>query len=247
MKKIFSWQVNLGILLVAVSAALYYVHFLIFHDPHHIFIYMVGDIAFVPLEVLLVTIIIHKLLSMREKRAMLYKLNMVIGAFFTEAGTKMLEEFARIDPNVGKISGALKMTTGWTKKDFASVMEKLRGYTYEVRPTRDDISRLKEYFEGKGMLLLRLLENPNLLEHDSFTDMLWAVVHLGEELSHRKDVAASPASDVEHLAGDIKRAYSRLVAEWLDYMEHLRNDYPYLFSLAIRTNPFDPEARPEVT
>lgn len=247
MKKIFTWQVNLGILLVALSAALYYVHFLVFHDSHHIFIYMVGDIAFVPLEVLLVTIIIHKLLTMREKRAMLHKLNMVIGAFFTEAGTMMLGEFARMDPNAEKISSALKMTTNWTDRDFASVCEKLKDYSYDVKPTREDIARLKEYFEGKRTLLLRLLENPNLLEHDSFTDMLWAVVHLSEELSHRKDIPASPASDVEHLAGDMKRAYSRLVAEWLDYMEHLRNNYPYLFSLAIRTNPFNPEARPEVT
>jgi len=29
-------------------------------------------------------------------------------------------------------------------------------------------------------------------------------------------------------------------------MEHLKNEYPYLFSLAIRTNPFDPEASVEV-
>jgi hypothetical protein len=29
-------------------------------------------------------------------------------------------------------------------------------------------------------------------------------------------------------------------------MEHLKNDYPYLFSLAVRTNPFDPNASVEV-
>ena len=28
--------------------------------------------------------------------------------------------------------------------------------------------------------------------------------------------------------------------------EHLKNDYPYLFSLAVRTNPFDPNASVEV-
>ncbi|NIT03389.1 hypothetical protein GTO10_00365, partial [Candidatus Saccharibacteria bacterium] len=106
---------------------------------------------------------------------------MVIGAFFTEAGTVMLGEFAKIDPNAGRISGALRMRADWTDRDFASVGEKLKGYTYEVKPTREDISRLKDRFEGKRMLLLRLLENPNLLEHDSFTDMLWAVVHLTEE------------------------------------------------------------------
>jgi hypothetical protein len=28
-------------------------------------------------------------------------------------------------------------------------------------------------------------------------------------------------------------------------MEHLKKEYPYLFSLALRTNPFDPEASVE--
>jgi len=29
-------------------------------------------------------------------------------------------------------------------------------------------------------------------------------------------------------------------------MAHLKKDYPYLFHLAVRTNPFDPKATPEV-
>jgi hypothetical protein len=29
-------------------------------------------------------------------------------------------------------------------------------------------------------------------------------------------------------------------------MQHLKSDYPYLYSLAVRMNPMDPEARPEV-
>ncbi len=76
MKKI-NWQIILGVTLVASSIALYSIHYFIFRDPHHIFIYMVGDIAFVPIEVLLVTLIIHRVLSDREKKAMLKKLNMV--------------------------------------------------------------------------------------------------------------------------------------------------------------------------
>jgi len=247
MKKLFGWQVKLGILLVVLSAAVYLFHYAVFRDAHHIFIYMVGDIAFVPIEVLLVTLIIHRLLSVREKRAMLQKLNMVIGVFFAEAGTAMLKEFARVDPGVERIREALKMKADWTAKDFASVGARLREYGYDVRPGRDDVERLKDFFEGRREFLLRLLENPNLLEHESFTEMLWAVVHLAEELSHRADVRAIPPSDLEHLSGDVKRAYSRLVAEWLSHMEHLRGVYPYLFSLAIRTNPFDPDARAEVT
>ena len=99
---------------------------------------------------------------------------------------------------------------------------------------------------GKRDFLLRLLENPNLLEHDSFTDLLWAVFHLTEELSHRVDVKQLPEADYEHLSGDIERAYRLIISEWLDYMKHLKSNYPYLFSLSIRTNPFDQDASPEV-
>ena len=41
---------------------------------------------------------------------------------------------------------------------------------------------------------------------------------------------------------DMNRAYRLLLLEWLEHMNHLQEDYPYLFSLAVRTNPFNPEA-----
>ena len=79
-----NWLLYLAVALVVLSTLVYVIHFAIFRDVHHIFIYLVGDIAFVPIEVLLVTVIIHRLLGQREKRALLNKLNMVIGAFFNE-------------------------------------------------------------------------------------------------------------------------------------------------------------------
>lgn len=82
MKRVFNWQVLLGLSLIALSALVYFIHYFIFRDAHHIFIYLIGDIAFVFLEVLLVTLVLHQLLHYREKKAMLNKLNMVIGAFF---------------------------------------------------------------------------------------------------------------------------------------------------------------------
>ena len=51
---------------IVVSAILYYVHYLIFHDTHHIFIFMLHDFAFLPLEVFLVVIVIERILTRRE-------------------------------------------------------------------------------------------------------------------------------------------------------------------------------------
>ena len=242
----FSWQIGLGISLLALSALVYWVHFLIFRDSHHIFIYMIGDIAFVFIEVLMVTLIIHGVLSLREKRAIMDKLNMVIGAFFSEVGTRLLKVFADMDPKSATLRRGLILTPSTSQHDFSSLRQRLTGHKYAVATDHDALEELQAFLVDRRNFLLRLLENPNLLEHESFSDLLWATFHLTEELAHRRDVRDLPATDYEHLGGDVARVYELLAAEWLSYMEHLRANYPYLFSLAVRTNPFDPDASPEV-
>ena len=244
--KRFNWQIFLGLLLVILSAFFYFVHYLIFGDSHHIFIYMVGDMAFVPIEVLLVTLIIHRLLSSREKRAMLEKLNMVIGAFFSEVGTELLDHFAGFDSGFEESREKLIIGRDWSEQDFSTITKAFRSYSCRINSQAGDLEALRSSLIEKRDFLLRLLENPNLLEHDSFTNLLWAVFHLTEELIYRADVKHLPDTDYEHLNGDIKRAYSLLITEWLEYMKHLKNNYPYLFSLAIRTNPLDEDASPIV-
>ena len=241
-----NWKVYLGISLIGLSAVLYTVHYLVFKDPHHIFIYMLGDVAFVPLEVLFVTIVIHQLLSTREKRAMLKKLNMVIGAFFSEVGTRLLETFARLDPHWEMVRRDLALKEKLSDDEFRRLSQRVKSYKCSIVPKPAELAELHERLIPKRAFLLALLENPNLLEHETFTDLLWGVFHLMEELDNRVQFTGLPDTDYQHLAGDIKRAYSLLIAEWLEYMKHLKDEYPYLFSLAIRTNPFDQDASPIV-
>ena len=245
--KRLNWQILLGLSLIVLSALFYLVHYAIFRDVHHIFIYMVGDIAFVPIEVLLVTLIIHRLLSVREKRSMLKKLNMVIGAFFSEVGTQLLKSFYDFDIQADTIRNDLIVKKEWSEKDFSRALKHFKNYDYNVNSKKGNLEHLQKFLVEKRDFLLGLLENPNLLEHESFTELLWAVFHLTEELVFREDVKELIDTDSEHISGDMKRAYVLLISEWLAYMKHLKTDYPYLFSLAIRTNPFDPHASPVVT
>ena len=235
-------RILLGLLLIFLSVFFYAVHYVIFRDAHHIFIYLLGDIAFVFIEVLLVTLIIHHLLAEREKRAMLKKLNMVIGAFFSEVGMNLLKYFCGFDTKAREISDRLLVDSQWSPEHFAQMQVELISHDYKIDSRLGDLKGLQEFLIGKRNFLLGLLENPNLLEHDEFTELLWAVFHLSEELSHRTTVEGLPDTDYNHLSGDIRRAHRLLVREWLSHMEHLKSDYPYLFSLAVRTNPFDPNA-----
>jgi hypothetical protein len=239
-------KVLFGLLLILLSVVVYAIHYVIFRDAHHIFLYMVGDVAFVFVEVLLVTLIIHQVLSEREKRSMLKKLNMVIGAFFSEVGTPLLQYFGGFDTNASRISKHLIVDDGWSPEHFTKMRMVLENHEYRIDCRAGDLQGLQDFLARQRSFLLRLLENPNLLEHDYFTELLWAVFHLAEELSHRARVKDLPDTDYEHLSGDIKRVYQLLVREWLSHMEHLKSDYPYLFSLAVRTNPFDPYASAEV-
>jgi len=243
MKALWSnWQVRLGMALVVLSAAIYMLHYAIFRDAHHILIYLVGDIAFVFIEVLMVTLILHELLSQREKRLRLEKMNMVIGAFFSEVGTGLMQHMVKWDQGLEEVRSRLQVTTLWTEEQFDQVEASLKGYSYRIDPDKLDIVALRTFLSSKVDFLLRLMENPNLLEHESFTNLLMAVFHLTEELLLRSNVAELPDSDRRHLAGDVERVYSQLVDQWLDYMKHLRGNYPYLYSLAVRTNPFDEDA-----
>ncbi len=242
----FNWQIFLGLSLIALSALLYLFHYTVFKDGHHIFLYLIGDIAFLPIQVLLVTLIIDRLLNVREKRSLLKKLNMVIGAFFSEVGTDLLKTFFRFTLHQDEIRKDFAEKNDWSNKAFSNIYKRLKNYDYRMESQKGDLVDLKDFLLRKREFLLALLENPNLLEHESFTELLWAVFHLTEELAFRADVKQLPDADYSHLSGDIKRAYTLLMAEWLAYMKHLRDNYPYLFSLSARMNPFDPNASPIV-
>jgi hypothetical protein len=242
--KRLNWQVIFGLSLVILSTLFYLLHYSIFRDSHHIFLYLIGDIAFVFIEVLLVTLIIHQLLDQREKRSKLHKLNMVIGTFFSEVGKDLTKSFIEFDVHIDKIRKNLMVTDQWPGRQLLEVNKSLMNYDFKIESQKGDLEKLKRFLIGKRDFLLRLLENANVLEHETFTDLLWAVFHLAEELESRVDVKKLTDTDSAHICADMKRAYVLLVSQWLMYMKHLKTNYPYLFSLAVRTNPFDPNASP---
>ncbi|MDD5476348.1 MAG: hypothetical protein PHU03_07545 [Syntrophales bacterium] len=244
--KLDTWKIIWGILLIVLSTIAYVMHYLIFRDPHHLFIFLVGDFAFVFIEVLLVTMIIHELLNYREKKAMMGKLNMLIGAFFSEVGSNLLRIFAKFDHSSGEIKQRLIECGQWPDDKFEEVGRECAFYVHNIDCDRGNLRTLRDFLVENRPFMLNLLQNPKLIAHETFTNLLWSIFHLTEELGFRVNVSELCESDYRHIAGDIERAYGLLITEWLQYMRYLKEDYPYLFSLAIRMNPFDPEASPEV-
>lgn len=186
------------------------------------------------------------LLERREREERRQKLNMVLGLFFGEVGTDLLTRFSEHDSEVELIRNTLQITQEWKTEDFTKVFRFAAEYKPGVDSKKAKLDELKVFLNEKSDFFVRLFENPNLLEHEGFTELLRALLHLKEELMHRKEMVGLPETDYQHLSGDMNRAYRLLLMEWLDYMKYLKMSYPYLFSLALRTNPFDKNASPIV-
>jgi hypothetical protein len=181
---------------------------------------------------------VQMLLQRRQEHLRRQRLDMLVSVFFSEIGTRMLQIFSECDPELGQIHDDLTIDEDWAEEDYTRVNTRLAGHAYTIDPIRMDIKLVRDFLGEKGDLLLRLLENPNLLEHESFTDLLRAIFHLKEELVWRPEPLDIPDTDAAHLANDAKRVYVLLAKQWISYMLYLKKNYPYFFSLALRTNPF---------
>lgn len=242
-----SSQVPLVLYMVTISAALFFIQDQIFHDRRNAEFYLMQDLAFLPLQALLVTLVLNAILSRRDKEERLYRLNMVIGSFFFDIGNPLLKLFILFDRHSSYLSPRLQMTAEWTSKELTQAMRETWEHTYDMDCLAWNMGKLKGFLTGKRESLVRLLENPSLAEHESFTELLWAANHLADELAYRNDVDNLAAPDAAHLADDMRRAYFLLLSTWFAYLIHIQRDYPFLFSLVVRTNPFNAGAKAEIT
>lgn len=242
MKNTIRWEIAFGIGLIVLAALLHFLHYLTFGDVSPLLSFLGKKIAFVPLEVLFISMILHRLLSVHERSMRRRKLNMLSGAFFSEVGNdllKVLKNKTSMNPEQAK---GISVHKNWSKKDFDRAARELGKIDVTMEADTDSLVRLKNLLLEKRSYLMLMLGNPTLLEHESFSNMLWASLHLADELSRRENLQTLPQSDIRHLENDAKRAYLKLLAEWFSHLRHLKEEYPYLYSLEMRTNPFDPAA-----
>lgn len=225
--------------LIGLSIGVYCLQLFLFHSPRDTTFYFLQDVAFLPMQVAIVTVVLQNMISTREKRDRLKQLNMVISSFFGEVGTDIIVDLNEFNKDREAICVHLKINGQWNKKDFANAIEIVRAYNFPMDATVGDLTVLKSKLIEKHNFFHVMLQNQNLLEHETFSDMLWAVLHLMDEMIARDSLSDLPQADLNHLSQDIQRAYSTLLIEWINYMAHLKTAYPYLFSLAIRKNPFD--------
>ena len=237
MKKHFN-KIVLAVILICVSILIYWIQGTIFKNPEEELFLLFQDLAFLPLSVLLVSLILERIIRERDKQEKLEELNIVVGAFFSELGTDAIRRIRPYIINMEGILDRVHVNETYDFRKFKDSADAVMKFDFLADSSRGDLKETADFLYEKKGIILGMFENPNLLENNRFTSMLWAVYHLMDELQNREDFSSLPASDLKHLSGDIERAYRLLVVEWIFYMRHLKEKYPYLFSLALRKSPF---------
>ena len=190
----------------------------------------------------LVTNAVEHLAYRAERERRRKKTGILVGLFFSQLGTSLLASFSWLDPERKDLARVLSDPGSFSGDRLRTLAADLGGRRYALDSRNCDLVALREALGRKVDVLSMLLQNPDLDEHSRFSDLLQALLHLWQELVHREDLSELPDTDYDHLSGDISRVYGLLVVEWIVYMGHLRLTYPYLYSLALRTNPFDETA-----
>ncbi|MFC1596183.1 hypothetical protein ACFL4D_02745 [Candidatus Margulisiibacteriota bacterium] len=220
--------------LIFISVFFYFLHYLLFHDFHHISIYFIGDLGFLGVEALIVYFVIDRLLSAREKETTRKKLNMLAGVFFQDAGIKVFNHILSMIQDDNIIEDCFAIQESWKLKDFAKAIKQVPGHSCKLEYNAEHVQEIKDMLEEKKSLIIRLMENPGINEHNIFSDMLISLFHLTEELMRRDSLTGNTDEDKQHLLNDMKRVFQYMGQLWIEYMLHLKKHYAYLYLYNIK-------------
>jgi hypothetical protein len=124
------WELRVVVILVAASFVLYLIHFAWFRDLQHIWFWSFTSLAFLPISALVVTLLINRVISARDKALRLDKLNMLIGVFFSNVGNELLVRFSDWDAEDQYLRNHFGAPEPWSrlheKNAVATVSEKNR-------------------------------------------------------------------------------------------------------------------------
>ena len=247
MSERLSWKVKFSILMIILIIIIYGSNYLVLGDAEHIISYIWTHLGFIPLDILLVAFILDEIIEKKEKEAILEKLDMLMSTFFSELGNDLISQLSAANKYKASTEN-LKAIKDWDESDFDNKLAELKGasldFQVELPPEEREefLENLRTLLSSKREFIINMINNPNLLEKEEFTELINSILHLDEELEHRKDLTLVTDTDFGHLNGDMKRVYDKLVYEWVYYLKYLYKHYPYMIALVVRTNPFDADA-----
>jgi hypothetical protein len=188
------------------------------------------SLCFIPINILAVTLVFEKLVERRTRLERLSKLNMLVGLFFSDIGFNLLKLIVAGDKQIHNLDLDFS--------DLKTSANNLKSHNHIVEFEKINYPELKKLVLESRDILSSLISNENILEHETFADLLMSLMHLRDEILFIQHKDKLTDDDRIHLKSDLIRVYKALTIQWINYLAHLKQFYPYQYNGAIKFNPF---------
>ena len=155
MKKL-SFNHLIIIILLFISMLFFLFQQFIFHDLHESGFLFFQDLIFMPIEILLVTFILDKILREREKKERLEHQNIVISSFFSEIGNDIIRLFNKDIANKKELSALLCLDQDWNNSNFDETVKTLNSFSYRFNITPDSLNEIKAVLSKKKTYIVSI-------------------------------------------------------------------------------------------
>ncbi|HIJ97410.1 MAG TPA: hypothetical protein HPP94_17090 [Desulfuromonadales bacterium] len=127
-------------LLTSISLILYGMDYILLGSATELSIWFLGNLAFLPVYVMIVTLMIERVLKERERHAVMRKLNMVIGVFFSEVGNRLLKELSVYVVCCNDLKAHLLINGTWKQPEFSAALDYLQKSDLKIESTRCEVA-----------------------------------------------------------------------------------------------------------
>lgn len=215
----------LSIFLLMISLILYISQVMIFRQPETTAFYIFQDLAFLPVTIAIATLVVGYLMEEHDRQERINRTRMLTSSFFTDVGNELL----RILITQGHYEIPLLLLTDECKnKTEEELKHSIEKMNFQVSWTPETEREIQNLLDAQHDSMLIITSNPALLDHEIFTDMLWAIFHLKDEMKGRASENISSA-DQKHLESDAKRVFDLLLLDWMNHLNYMKKEYPYYY------------------
>ncbi len=216
------------LILFVLSAVIYLLQILFFHDPRNTLFYIFQDLAFLPISIAIATIAVGAILDRRERKEKLQGTRMLRSTFFTGIGAEiMLELNDCAEPSCRSF-----LSSSENEAEVQTKQRQIRDMEFTITLKESVYESVRRILTENQTNLFVLAANENLMAEENFTKLLWGLFHLIDEFRLRGSWENLNASDLEHLNEDFAKVYRLLLINSVDNAWWLKQTYPNFYGTA---------------
>ena len=217
--------------LIVLSAAIYLLQVLIFHDERTTAFYLLQDLAFMPVTIAIATLVVGELVEEREKKERLEKTKMLTSSFFTGIGAFLIREILQMTDADGLVYEVVKNGAEQSGR-VGEVQKQLQSVKLNVHMDAAGYTKIQQIIRSNQTNILVIASNPLIIEHECFSEMLWGVFHLMDEFRLRGSWDDLSEQDIEHFNQDFEKVLRLLLMNWAGNVRYLKETYPAFYAAA---------------